>query len=241
MDMIWQATYDGYVKLLYENNPQGPLLESIQEFEKQFIKVAQENQGNPDVSGVLKQTGLQDIYNRLYMASINGNNDYQHLKHIPVFDYQKEQRLPTVHEFLNNYRLVYEEVRPNARKATNDAYEKLFEVENRTSDLFEAQMIIEKEKLILNTVIADYKELAEDFLQAADPNFEITSSVVKVSASSYAKANSLDEITYMGEIARGKAEDLAVQNQIKMDMMVQYMSLIFTWEHAKRKVRQGGP
>lgn len=65
--------------------------------------------------------------------------------------------------------------------------------------------------------------------------------MVKVSASSYAKANSLDEITYMGQIARGKAEDLAVQNQIEMDMMVQFMSLIFTWEQAKRKVRQGGP
>lgn len=163
MDMIWQATFDGYVKLLYENDPQGPLLESIQDFEKQFIKVAQENQGNPDVVDVLKQTGLQDIYNRLYMASINRNNDYQHLstdEQISVLDYKKVQRLPTVHEFLNHYRLVYEEVRPNARKATNDAYEKLFEVENRTSDLFETQMIIEKEKLILNTVIADYKELA---------------------------------------------------------------------------------
>ena len=54
MDMIWQATLDGYVKLLYENDPQGPLLESIQDLEKQFIKVAQENQGNPDVADVLK-------------------------------------------------------------------------------------------------------------------------------------------------------------------------------------------
>ena len=26
MDMIWQATLDGYVKLLYDNDPQGPLL-----------------------------------------------------------------------------------------------------------------------------------------------------------------------------------------------------------------------
>ena len=24
MDMIWQATLDGYVKLLYDNDPQGP-------------------------------------------------------------------------------------------------------------------------------------------------------------------------------------------------------------------------
>ena len=163
MDMIWQATLDGYVKLLYDNDPQGPLLESIRDFEKRFCQVAEENTGNTDVAGVLSRTGLQDEYNRLYMASINRNNDYSAVSaedQPQVFDYQKEQRLPTVHEFLNNYRLVYEEIRPNAREATNKAYEKLFEVEKRTDDLIEAQMIIERDKLILNTVIADYKELA---------------------------------------------------------------------------------
>ena len=244
MDMIWQATLDGYVKLLYDNDPQGPLLESIRDFEKRFCQVAEENRGNPDVAGVLSRAGLQDEYNRLYMASINRNNDYSAVSaedQPQVFDYQKEQRLPTVHEFLNSYRLVYEEIRPNAREATNRAYEKLFEVEKRTDDLIEAQMIIEREKLILNTVIADYKELAEDFLKAADPNYEITSSVVKLSAGAYASANSLDEITYMGEIARGKADDLAVQNLVKVELMVQFMSLIYAWEHTKRKVREGGP
>ncbi len=244
MDMIWQATLDGYVKLLYDNDPQGALLESIRDFEKRFCQVAEENSGNPDVAGVLSRTGLQDEYNRLYMASINRNNDYNTVSaedQPQVFDYQKEQRLPSVHEFLNNYRLVYEEIRPNAREATNQAYEKLFEVEERTDDLIEAQMIIEREKLILNTVIADYRELAEDFLRAADPNYEITSSVVKLSAGAYASANSLDEITYMGEIARGKADDLAVQNLVKMEMMVQFMTLIYAWEHTKRKVREGGP
>ena len=51
MDMIWQATLDGYVKLLYDNDPQGPLLESIRDFEKRFCQVAEENRGNPDVAG----------------------------------------------------------------------------------------------------------------------------------------------------------------------------------------------
>lgn len=244
MDMIWQATLDGYVKLLYDNDPQGALLDSIRDFEKRFCQVAEENCGDADVAGVLSRTGLQDEYNRLYMASINRNNDYRTVseENTPqIFDYQKEQRLPTVHEFLNNYRLVYEEIRPNAREATNKAYEKLFDVENRTDDLFEAQMIIEREKLILNTVVADYKELAEDFLKATDPNYEITSSVVKVSAGAYVSANSLDEITYMGEIARGKADDLTVQNLVKMELLLQFMTLIYAWEHTKRKVREGGP
>lgn len=244
MDMIWQATLDGYVRLLYDNDPQEPLLESICDFERRFCQVAEENSGNPDVAGVLSRTGLQDEYNRIYMASINRNNDYSAItaeEQPQAFIYQKEQKLPTVHEFLNNYRLVYEEIRPNAREATNRAYEKLFEVEERTDDLIEAQTIIEREKLILNTVIADYKELAEDFLKAADPNYEITSSVVKLSAETYASASSLDEITYMGEIARGKADDLAVQNLVKMELMIQFMTLIYTWEHMKRKVREGGP
>ena len=39
MDMIWQATLDGYVKLLYDNDPQGPLLESIRDFENDFARL----------------------------------------------------------------------------------------------------------------------------------------------------------------------------------------------------------
>ena len=45
----------------------------------------------------------------------------------------------------------------------------------------------------------------------------------------------------MGEIARGAADDLAVQNLVKIELMVQFMSLIYAWEHTKRKVREGGP
>ena len=43
MDPIWQATLEGYVKLLYDNDPQGPLLESIHDFEDRFCRLAEEN------------------------------------------------------------------------------------------------------------------------------------------------------------------------------------------------------
>ena len=102
MDMIWQATLDGYVKLLYDNDPQGPLLESIRDFEKTILPGCRGKPRQPDVAGVLSRAGLQDEYNRLYMASINRNNDYSAVSaedQPQVFDYQKEQRLPTVHEF----------------------------------------------------------------------------------------------------------------------------------------------
>ena len=75
MDMIWQATLDGYVKLLYDNDPQGPLLESIRDFEKRFCQVAEENRGNPDVAGVLSRAGpFQRRISRRY-SIIRKNSD----------------------------------------------------------------------------------------------------------------------------------------------------------------------
>lgn len=244
MDAIWKSTLDAYLQPLYDRNPEGELLESIKSFEKRFIEVANQNEGNMDFVGVLSKTGLQDEYNQLYMAAMNRNNSYKPAsgEDAPkVYDASKTNRLPTVHEFLDAYRLVYEQVRPNARETTNKAYEELLDVENRTDDLIEAQIIIEKEGLILNTVTADYKYIAEDFLEATDPNYEVTSATVKSSIGVYATAKSVDEITYMGEVARGVTDDIAVQVQLKVEMMVIFYSLVFAWEKAKSEVRAGGP
>ncbi|MGN0693354.1 MAG: hypothetical protein ACI4LK_00380 [Lentihominibacter sp.] len=187
---------------------------------------AESNPGSMDVMG---DSGLRDEYNRLYMAVINRNCDYV-----------SEQKLPTVHEFLDTYRVVYENVvKPNGRELTDRAYEELFNVENRTDDIMEAQLIIEREHLILNTVTADYKAVAEDFLEAADPNYEVTSAAVKVSVGAYAGATCTEEITYMGEVAKASCDDLAVQLKLKVEMMTTFMSLMFSWAHAKRLLREG--
>lgn len=243
MDAIWQATIDGYMKPIYDVKPEGSLLESVKGFEKKLIETADKNEGSMDIAGILMRSGLQDEYNQLYMAAMNRNHDYQPLSEgdkPKAYDAAKLQRLPTVHEFLDTYRLVYEQIRSNNRETTNKAYEKLFDVENRTDDLIEAQMIIEKEHLILDTLTADYKYIAEDFMEAADPNYEVTSATVKSTIGVYATAKSIDEITYMGEIARGTTDDIAVQTQLKVEMMTLFVSLIYAWELAKRKVREGG-
>lgn len=157
-----------------------------------------------------------------------------------VFDYSKEQRTPTVHEFLDTYRYLYEQtVKPYDRELTDQAYQRLFDVENRTDDLIEAQIIIEKEHLILDTVTADYKQLAEDFMDAADPNYDVTSASVKATIGVYATATSIDEITYIGEVAKATCDDLAVQVKLKVEMVTIFNSLIITWERLKRKIRSG--
>ncbi len=231
---------DAYMKPLYDGSPEGSLLESVKSLERKLTKHADENPSSMDMVG---DSGLRDEYNQIYMAVINRNTDY----HVsdgsskPVaFDYSKEQRLPTVHEFLDTYRLVYEaSVKPNKRELTDKAYQELFDVENRTDDLMEAQIIIEKEHLLVNTVTAEYKYMAQDFLDAVDPNYEVTSAGVKNSIGIYANARSLDEVAYMGELAKAICDDIAVQSRLKLEMMINFTALIFGWENAKRKIREG--
>lgn len=231
---------DAYMKPLYDGRPEGALLESVRNLEQKLTEYADENPSSMDMVG---DSGLRDEYNQIYMAVINRNNDYSvsDKSDRPVaFDYSKEQRLPTVHEFLDTYRLVYEtSVRPNKRELTDKAYQELFNVENRTDDLMEAQLIIEREHLIVNTVTAEYKYIAQDFLEAADPNYEVTSAGVRNSIGLYANAKSLDEVTYMGELAKAVCDDIAVQSKLKLEMMINFTALIFGWENSKRKIREG--
>ena len=231
---------EAYMKPLYDGSPEGPLLESVRSLEQKLTEYADENPSSMDMVG---DSGLRDEYNQIYMAVINRNNDYSTAggdDSPKAFDYSKEQRLPTVHEYLDNYRLVYEtSIKPNKRELTDKAYQELFNVENRTDDLMEAQIIIEKEHLIVNTVTAEYKYMAEDFLEAADPNYEVTSAGVKNSIGVYAGAKSLDEVTYMGELAKAVCDDIAVQTKLKLEMMVNFTALVYGWEHSKRKIREG--
>ncbi|MGN0658633.1 MAG: hypothetical protein ACI4LA_03405 [Emergencia sp.] len=147
--------------------------------------------------------------------------------------------IPTVHEFLNSYRMIYDQIKGYGREATNEAYEKLLDVENRTDDVVEAQIIMEKEHLVLNTVIADYKAISDEFMEAADPNYEVTSAVTEATVGVYATARTIDEITYMGELSKERTSDLAVQTSLKVQLMTTFTGLIFSWEHAKRKIREG--
>ena len=244
MDAIWKSMIEAYMSQLYNGAPEGALLESVKKFEQKFIALADEHEGDMDIAGIMQETGMQDEYTQLFMAVTSGNNDYA----LPddgdrpeAFDYSQEQRLPSVHEFLDSYRVVYESVRPQNNEAVNKAYEALFEVENRTGDLIEAQIIIEKEHLILDTVTAGYRDVIKEFMDAADPNYEITSATVRATLGNYITAKSIDEITYMGDVARSVTADLAVQAQIKMSAMTIFTALIFGWEDNKKKIREGGP
>ena len=248
MDMIWKATYDSYMKLLYDMKPQGALLTRIQEFESEFQQIAEQHAGTLDIAGVLARTGLQQKYNSLYVecqAGANAYVDFDEGRDLTdgsprVFNAAKEQRLPTVHEYIDTYRAVYESIRNYDRPGTAKAYQTLFDVEKRTDDLIEAQTIIEREHLLVKLVTANYTDLVEEFSEAIDPNFELTSSGMNETFAKYANAASVDEVTYMSEIAQSTTVDAGIQIQAKMSMLTNFNSLLFAWENNKRRIRTGG-
>ena len=130
MDMIWKATYDSYMKLLYDMKPQGALQVRIQEFESEFQQIAEQHAGTLDIAGVLARTGLQQKYNSLYVecqAGANAYVDFDEGRDLTdgsprVFNAAKEQRLPTLHEYIDTYRAVYESIRNYDRPGTAKAY-----------------------------------------------------------------------------------------------------------------------
>ena len=237
---------DAYMKPLYDMNPSGKLLADIQAFEKELYAFAADTPGALDIVG---ESGKRDVYNGFYMAAMNGGTAEHIQTSAPGETSEKQDnkppegwKLPTVGEFLYQYRHVYEtSVKPYNRPLTEAAYQRLFDVENRTDDLLEAQMIIEKEGLLIDTVTADYKNLVKDFMDAVDPNYEVTSATTKATLGVYAEAKSLEEITYMGEVAAATCDDIAVQIKLKVEMMTVLTSLIFAWEKSKRKIRECDP
>jgi|GEM_PF-1010357 len=242
MDAIWKSTIQAYMSQLYSGGPEGPLLESIKKFEERFTSLADEHEGEMDIAGILGTSGLQDEYNQLYMAVRSGSRDYtlpQGDDKPRAFDHSQQQRLPSVHEFIDTYRVVYEAVRPDCSEEVSKAYEALFAVEDRTDDLVEAQMIIEREHLVLDTVTASCKSVIKEFMEASDPNYEITSSTVNATLGRYVTGKSLDDIVYISEKARSITADLAVQAQVKTVMLTNFYALIYGWEYSKKKIREG--
>ena len=80
------------------------------------------------------------------------------------------KKLPTVKEFLEQYRPSYNAVvNGGFRFRAQKAYENIFAVAGRTEDLLEMNIILEKERLLWKIVTEDLLDIYEPILAATDP------------------------------------------------------------------------
>lgn len=81
-----------------------------------------------------------------------------------------EKKLPSVKDFLEQYRSSYNAVLNGGfRFRAQKAYENIFEVAERTDDLLEMNIILEKERLLWKIVTEDLLDIYEPILAAIDP------------------------------------------------------------------------
>lgn len=235
MDMS-KMLIDAYMKPLFDMGLSGTLLERAKTLEMELASFASNNPGSVDLVG---DSGLREVYNQLYMDAMTGNNDAVN-PGAPSPKSTDSVSLPTVHEFLQQYRDIYEQsVRGKNRPHTEKAYQALLHVEERTDDLTEAQLIMERERMVLKTMTAEYQDELDNIFDAMDPNFEVTSVLTELTLGAYAKAKSTEEIRYLSEMAKLTSEDVIIRLKLKVEMLEIFYALLFGWQYAKRKIREG--
>ncbi len=155
---------------------------------------------NPDVTVFYEkfaQSGLQEEYSalvtRVAMAGMGTADEEGRVK----TDYSGTPAPPplSVRDYLEQYRLPYDEVKKAGyRKRAEAAYEKLFEVAERTEDMLDAQIIIEEERLLWKIVSEDSLDLFEPVLEALDPLQPAMTVTLEKHVELYKKAQSSEEL-----------------------------------------------
>lgn len=162
---------------------------------------------NPDPTVFYKNmmdSGLQEEYSALVtkvaMASMNMADEEGNVK----TDYSDEPPRPviSVKEFVEQYRVPYDEIKKQGyRKRGEAAYEAIFAVAQRTDNMLDAQLIIEKERLMWKVVTEDSLDIFEPILEAMDPLQKATTVTLQTQIAVYKRADSDEELAYLLEKA----------------------------------------
>ncbi|MEG0663121.1 MAG: hypothetical protein RR472_07565, partial [Anaerovoracaceae bacterium] len=127
---------------------------------------------------------------------------------------------PTVEEFLNQYRIPYEEVKKAGyRKRGEKAYETLFAVGDQTKDILDAQIIIEKDKLLWEIVRQDSLDIFETILEAMDPLNQWINSQLRLEVAAYKEAKAHEDLSYLLEKNLNQAMGIVEQEGTKVRMI----------------------
>lgn len=147
-------------------------------------------------------------------------------------------KLPTVKEFLDQYQASYEAVK-NAgyRKRAEKAYENIFAVADRTDDLTEMNIILEREKMFWKIVSEDMLDIYEPILEAANPlNLGIVKQfekLIKICSDSTCD----EELTYLTDIAVRENQQFSFQFMSQMTASLILAVAVMGYSNCKIKFR----
>lgn len=145
--------------------------------------------------------------------------------------------VPTVKEYLMQYQAAYNELCNDPQRARGKAaYQQLFAVADRTEDMLEAQLIIERERLLWNIVAEDSLGIFENTLSQMDPLSLATTALLHQQIAAYQKADSDEALSYLLEKAQWSVAVEVAAYTCKMTIAATVASLLLKYTKAKNEV-----
>ena len=185
-----------------------------------------------EFSGKFAESGLQEKYSALISKVAMSNLECQSENK----DGKSNDTIAvvSVKEFVEQYRTSYDEViKAKYRKRAKVAYEKIFEVADKTEDMLDAQIICEKDRLLWEIVPEDALDIFETTLEAMDPVQEATTITLIKNIESYKKAESDEELAYLLDLAEFDREQTIKNNNIRMFVAILFGKLLVEFNKCK--------
>ncbi|MCQ2512211.1 MAG: hypothetical protein MJ092_02330 [Lachnospiraceae bacterium] len=252
MDSVMKMMADSYVSVFDNYNLTDPdLLAEIAAFKKEVYSFA-ESCGSDlmKFTSAMQQGGellakCSDLNTRCFYAdqadkngggsNSSSNEGYQGV------DYDSEhpsQTVISVKEYLEQYRPGYEEIKKAGYRTGGEAaYEELFRVANRTDDMLEAQLIMEKERLLFKIVSEDALDIFGAVLEAMDPLNVPVSALTNLNVEMYKKVNSDEELTYESNLLEAKTAQVIAWYIPRMNIAALIADYATKFQMAKRAAR----
>lgn len=202
----------------------------VLEFKNKLIAFGESQTDITNFYPAYQESGLQEEYSALITRVAMAANTNS----VEGCDNPKtEAQLPSVQEFLEQYRAAYDELCKRGSIAGKAAYEEVFNVANRTDDMLEAQIILEKERLLWKIVSADAIEIFENKLKEMDPLYLATTAKLLGQIKAYKESNSDVELNYKIDIQEVK--DIAIISEFlaKMNIAANLSFLLISYVKSK--------
>lgn len=241
MNAITKSIADGYVQQMDSYKVEDPeLKQEVEEWKAAVYDLAEEC-GNPSKFTESMMQGplfsqMTDLSYRITMAEYEASHEGQSIE-LPDPDGELAP-LPTVKEFVDQYRFGYDAVKETKyRVKTVKAYEDIFAVADRTDDIIEAQIILEKEGLLRKMTATAGIEVGETVLEAMDPLYDVMRATTEEHVKAYEDFLCPEEVTYKGELIAEKAAQRVNKGYVFIWLGTIWGLLTMEYQIGKQKLR----
>ena len=249
MDKNIKPIVDGYIKQMDEYKTKDPdLKREVEEWKAAIYKFAEECENIQVFSTSILEgplfTQMTDLIYRITMKNYDETQGVADAEEVQkMYDNASAAQddvapaLPTIKEYLDQYRPGYDVIKATKyRTKTIKAYEDLFAVADRTEDLMEGQIIIEKEGLLREMTAVNGREVAETLIEAMDPLFDAVWAMTGETAAQYADFLTPEEITYRSSILKIETINKVNRSQIFVWLGAVWALLTLEYQQGKSLV-----